>query len=247
MQTLCEVCIDSVEGALAAAQGGAERLELCAGLVEGGVTPSPGMLHLVRQSTSLRLHVLIRPRGGDFFYSDLEFAVMQHDILAAKQAGADGVVLGLLLLDGQVDARRTSELAELARPMAVTFHRAFDLCRDPAEALEKLIELKIERLLTSGQKPDALQGQACIAGLVRQSGGRIAILAGGGINAANVGGLVAATGVQEVHFSARQTVESPMQFRNPGTFMGKAYQPDEYSLKMPAAALVRAVVQAANA
>ena len=173
-----EVCIDSVEGALAACEGGAQRVELCAGLVEGGVTPSSGMIELARRVQPLRLHTLIRPRGGDFLYSDLEYAVMQQDVLAAKRAGADGVVLGLLQPDGQIDSSRTADLVTLARPMAVTFHRAFDLCRDPAEALEVLITLGIERVLTSGQKSSALEGKACIASLVRQAAGRITILAG---------------------------------------------------------------------
>jgi len=243
---LFEVCIDSVEGALAAREGGAQRVELCAGLVEGGLTPSLGMIEMVRRVQPLRLHVLIRPRGGDFFYSDLEYAVMQQDVLAAKQAGADGVVLGLLQLNGQVDVPRTAGLIALARPMAVTFHRAFDLCCDPAEALEALIALGVERVLTSGQKASALEGQACIAGLVRQAAGRITVLAGGGINAQNAAELIAATLVSEIHFSARETTSSPMQFRLPGVSMGKAYTPDEYSLKTPRSNLVRAVVQAAG-
>src|SRR5512146_3272836 len=147
-----EVCVDSVEGAVAAQQGGAQRVELCDNLVEGGTTPSLGMIRLTRQHIAIALNVIIRPRGGDFFYSPLEFEVMRQDILAAKEAGADGVVIGLLLPDGRVDVERTRALAALARPLSVTFHRAIDLCRDPAEALEELAGLGVDRILTSGRR-----------------------------------------------------------------------------------------------
>ena len=239
-----EVCVDSVDGALAAQEGGAQRVELCADLVEGGMTPSLGMLRMTRRKVSIGVNVLIRPRGGDFCFSALEYEVMREDIQAAKEAGADGVVLGLLLPDGQVDTERTRSLVNLARPLSVTFHRAFDLCRDPREALETLVEMGIDRVLTSGCQPDALRGAECIAGLVRQSAGRIAILAGGGISAENLPTLLAATQVQEVHFSARESIDSPMRFRRANLPMGKAYQPDEYAHKITSAARVRQVVDA---
>ena len=243
---LFEICIDSVEGALAAQAAGAQRVELCDNLVEGGTTPSIGMLQMVRESVGIAVNVLIRPRGGDFCYSELELEVMRRDILAAKQAGADGVVLGVLQPDGRVDAERTRALAAAARPLSVTFHRAFDLCRDPAEALETLCGLGIERLLTSGQRNSALEGVECIASLVKQSAGRIVILAGGGVNAQTLPAILAGSGVSEVHFSARKSVESPMQYRNPGTFMGKAYSPDEYIRKQTEAGLIRQVMEAAE-
>src|SRR5512142_2116911 len=147
-----EVCIDSVEGAIAAQQGGAQRVELCDNLVEGGTTPSLGTIRLARQRVSIGVNVIIRPRGGDFYYSSLEFEVMRQAILAAKEAGADGVVIGLLLPDGRVDADRTRALVELARPLSVTFHRAIDLCRDSAEALEDLAGIGVDRILTSGRQ-----------------------------------------------------------------------------------------------
>ena len=138
-----EICVDSVEGALAAEAGGAQRVELCDNLLEGGTTPSAGMIALTRQQIHIGLQVIIRPRGGDFCYSDLEFAVMQYDVNQAKQLGADGVVIGLLNPDGTVDKARTAALIDLARPLNVTFHRAFDMAVDPHQALEELIDLGV--------------------------------------------------------------------------------------------------------
>jgi len=223
-----EVCVDSVEGALASQKAGAQRIELCDNLVEGGTTPSLGMIQLTRRLVSLNVNVIIRPRGGDFCYNDHELEVMRLDILAAKQAGANGVVIGLLNPDGSVDINKTNFLLEAARPLSVTFHRAFDMSRDPEEALEAICGLGIDRLLTSGQMPTAMEGATCIKKLVQKAGTRTIILAGGGINANNVAAVVAQTGVQEVHFSARKTLDSRMTFRNQHCFMGKAYQPDEY-------------------
>ncbi len=244
MNLTFEICIDSVEGAIAAQQAGAQRVELCDNLVEGGTTPSLGMLRLARQNVSITVNVIIRPRGGDFCYTPFEFAVMREDILAVKDAGADGIVLGLLLPDGRVDAARTGALVDLARPLPVTFHRAIDLCRDSAEALETLAGLGVAHILTSGREATALEGAPCIADLVRRSAGRVTIMAGGGITSQNLPALLSATGVSEVHFSAREPLASPMAYRNPGCFMGKAYTPDEYTRKVTTAELVRAVIEA---
>ncbi|NMB55631.1 MAG: copper homeostasis protein CutC [Leptolinea sp.] len=241
-----EVCIDSVEGALAARQGGAQRVELCDSLVEGGTTPSYGMIELTCRSASPDVNVMIRPRGGDFVYSDLELDVMKLDIQAAKKSGAKGVVFGLLKPDGRIDKSRTRELIELARPLSVTFHRAFDLCADPAEALEDLIGLGVDRLLTSGQKADALKGTACIKALVEQARGRIIIMAGGGVNEHTLPQIAFQTGVNEVHFAARLPVESPMQFKVQDVHMGKAYQPDEYLRKITDTERVKTVIQSLN-
>ncbi len=239
-----EVCIDSVEAAIAAQQAGAQRVELCANLVEGGTTPSLGMIRLARQSVSITVNVIIRPRGGDFYYSQLEFEVMRQDILSAKEAGADGVVIGLLLPNGSVDVERTRALVDLARPLSVTFHRAIDLCRDSNEALERLAGLGVDRMLTSGRKATALEGAQCIAGLVRQSAGRVTVMAGGGITADNLPALLAVTGVGEVHFSAREIVSSPMYYRSLDCVMGKSYTPNEYVRKVTTAGRVRQVVEA---
>lgn len=243
---LCEICIDSVDGAVAAQQGGAQRVELCDNLVEGGTTPSIGTIRLARANITIGLNVIIRPRGGDFCYTPLEFEVMRQDILAAREAGADGVVIGLLQPDGRVDTARTRELVELARPLSVTFHRAIDLCRDPFEALEDLAAIGVDRILTSGCRPTAPEGADVIARLVRQSAGRVVIMAGGGVTADNLPSLLAATGVREVHFSARALVESPMIFRRQGVYMGKAYTPDEYTRKVTQAELVRRMTAAAG-
>ncbi len=243
---LFEICIDSVDGAMAAQQGGAQRVELCDNLVEGGTSPSIGTIRLARANITIGLNVIIRPRGGDFCYTPLEFEVMRQDILAAREAGADGVVIGLLLPDGRVDAARTRALVELARPLSVTFHRAIDLCRDPAEALEELAAIGVDRILTSGCRPTALEGAEVIADLVRRSAGRVAIMAGGGVTAETLPPLLAATGVSEVHFSARAPLESPMAFRRPGVFMGKAYTPEEYSRRATQAELVRRIIASAG-
>ena len=153
---LIEACVDSVESAVAAENGGAERVELCAALLEGGLTPSAGAIALAREKLGIGLHVIIRPRGGDFLYTDGEHTVMLRDIDAAKKAGADGVVVGVLDANAQVDEARTRELVESARPMSITFHRAFDMTRDPLAALETLVDLGIDRILTSGREESAL-------------------------------------------------------------------------------------------
>jgi copper homeostasis protein len=237
-----EVCIDSVEGAGAAQEGGAQRVELCGNLVEGGTTPSLGMIQVTRAAISIELNVIIRPRGGDFLYTSLEFEVMRKDILAAKKAGADGIVIGLLCSDGSVDVERTRALVRLAHPLSVTFHRAIDMCRDADEALEAIAGLGIERTLTSGQKATAFEGLDNIARLVRRSAGRVNIMAGGGINATNAAKIVSATGVGEIHFSARKTLESDMSFHNLSCCMGKSYHPNEYERKATTTQGVKAVI-----
>ncbi|HLJ89589.1 MAG TPA: copper homeostasis protein CutC [Candidatus Angelobacter sp.] len=219
---LLEICIDSVESALASQNGGAERVELCANLLEGGTTPSLGTILRVREQISIQLQVIIRPRGGDFHYSADEFEVMQKDIAAAKQAGADGVVLGLLLTDGSVDKERTRRLVEAAHPMNVTFHRAFDMLRDPLQALEDVIETGANRILTSGGEASAMQGASTIAALVRQAQGRITILAGGGIRAHNALDIIRQTAVREIHVGFKDPVPSLMEYRNPRISMGTA-------------------------
>jgi copper homeostasis protein len=240
---LVEACVATVASALAAESAGAGRLELCANLVEGGITPSVGMLMGVRERVRLPLFVLIRPRGGDFLFDGDEREVMLRDIAEAGARGADGVVIGALDLGGRVDEALTRRLVEAARPMGVTFHRAFDLVRDPARELETLIGLGIERVLTSGQAPSALLGSAAIAALVAQGAGRIAVMAGGGINEANAARIVRETGVREIHLGAGGIRDSGMEFRREGVFMGKAYQPDEYRRVETDSERVRTIVE----
>src|ERR1043166_2578727 len=201
---IVEACVDSVAGARAAVEGGARRLELCTGLLEGGLTPSPGLLETVRLHVSETIHVLIRPRGGDFLYDAEEMNVMLRDIGEAKQRGARGVVLGVLSADGRVDTNRTRMLIDAARPLEVTFHRAFDLTRDPAEALDALIALGVERVLTSGQAATAEAGIPEIARMAKQAAGRIAVLARGGINEGNAARIVRETGVREIHVRSEE-------------------------------------------
>jgi copper homeostasis protein len=228
MPILIEACVGTVASARAAAAAGAGRLELCSGLVEGGVTPSLGLVERVLASVTIPVHVLIRPRGGDFLYEADERAVMLRDIELARAAGAHGVVIGALEPDGAIDRELTRDLIATARPMPVTFHRAFDLCRDAGEALDVLLSLGADRLLTSGQAPSALDGASVIAGLVRQAAGRIAIMAGGGVSQENVEHLIRSTGVAEIHVGAGGSRPSAMQFRRDGVWLGKAYHPDEY-------------------
>lgn len=223
-----EVCVDSVESAMAAERGGADRVELCDNLLEGGTTPSAGAIAIARERLTIKLQVIIRPRGGDFCYSDVEFAVMRHDVGLAKQLGADGVVIGILTSDGEIDVARTRELIELARPLSVTFHRAFDMSRDPYRALEQLIELGVDRILTSGQEPSVIEGLDLIAELVQLAGDRVIIMPGGGTER-NIHKVVARSGVREVHVTGTTSVESPMRFRNQRVFMGGELRPPEYS------------------
>jgi copper homeostasis protein len=223
-----EVCVDSVESAMAAERGGADRVELCDNLLEGGTTPSAGAIAIARERLKIKLQVIIRPRGGDFCYSDVEFAVMRHDVALAKQLGADGVVIGILTSDGEIDVERTRELVELARPLSVTFHRAFDMSHDPYRALEQLIGLGVDRILTSGQEPSVIEGLDLIAELVRLAGDRVIIMPGGGTER-NIHKVVARSGVREVHVTGTTSVESPMRFRNQRVFMGGELRPPEYS------------------
>lgn len=199
---LLEVCVDSLDGCLAAAEGGANRVELCAALSEGGLTPSAGTIEAARAACALPIMVMIRPRGGDFVYSALEIDAMRRDIGVAKELGAHGVVLGALRPGGTVDEERTRELVAIARPMFVTFHRAFDETRDPFEALETLVRIGLDRVLTSGQAASVVGGLDRLAALVRAARGRIVVMPGGGVRESNVRELVARTGAHEVHSSA---------------------------------------------
>jgi copper homeostasis protein len=218
--TLLEVIATSVESAVAAERGGAARVELCSNMLEGGVTPSAGLIARVRARISIGLQVMVRPRGGDFCFTHEEFAVLEHDVLTARQLKADGVVLGLLHPDGTVDKKRTRLLVEAARPLSVTFHRAIDMSCDLPRALEDVIEAGADRILTSGGERNAELGAPAIRALVQAARSRVVIMAAGGIRAHNVRRLVEATGVPEVHAGLEETAPSPMRYRNEKISMG---------------------------
>jgi copper homeostasis protein len=241
-----EICVDSIDGVIAARESGAARVELCAALLEGGITPSRGMIRRARAVPGIRLHVIIRPRGGDFLFDDDEFAVMQGDVETAKAEGADGVVIGLLTADATVDIQRTRRLIELARPMAVTFHRAFDMTADPFAALETLIDLGVDRVLTSGQEETCLEGLPLLAELVRRAGDRIVIMPGGGITERNVERIVAGARPKEMHFAALVPSTSGMQNRREHVYMGGVLRPPEYDRSVTSGATIRAVMAGAG-
>ncbi len=221
-QISVEVVVDSVASARAAERGGAARLELCSSLIEGGITPAAGLIELTRAAVSIDIYVMIRPRGGDFCYDADEFGIMRADIAMAKRLGADGVVLGLLDVNANVDVLRTRELVALARPLGVTFHRAFDMTPDLSQSLEDICAAGVDRLLTSGGEQTAPQGGRVIAQLVKKSGGRIAVMPGSGIKPENARALVEQTGVREIHAGLRSSLPSPIAYRNPRISMGAA-------------------------
>lgn len=240
---LVEVCVESVAGAYAAVVGGAQRIELCSSLAEGGLTPSAGLCQAVCAAIKVPVFAMIRPRAGDFLYDSTEVDVMARDIEALCDAGAAGIVVGALASDGSIDHRRMAEFVDLADGRPVTCHRAFDMCRDAGEGLETLCDLGVARILTSGQKPTAYDGRALIRSLVQQADGRIQLMAGCGVRPDHVERLVELTGVREVHLSAAGTRDSRMAFRREGVSMG-APGSDEYSLRTTEDALVARLVAA---
>lgn len=238
-----EICANSVESAVKAQEGGAYRVELCAGIPEGGTTPSFGDIRMARQLLQkTKLHVIIRPRGGDFLYSHLELEIMIHDIKVARQLGADGVVFGCLTSDGNVDIPAMKMLMNAVGNMDVTFHRAFDMCKNPQEALEQIIELGCSRILTSGQEADAFKGIPMLKELVKQADGRIIIMPGCGVNPNNIRRIAEETGTSEFHFSGRSTYESGMIYRNPKVSMGGTVKIEEYQKDVTNPEIVKAAL-----
>jgi copper homeostasis protein len=209
-----EICCFNLSSALIAQDAGADRVELCASPAEGGTTPSLGVIRTARERLHIELYPIIRPRDGDFLFSDTEFRVMQQDVLLCREAGCDGVVIGLLHADGSVDRDRCARLVELAYPLGVTFHRAFDWTADPFQALETIIDIGCERILSSGQRPTAPEGADLLGDLVKRADHRIIIMPGSGLRAANIAALAKCTGAPEYHSSARVNIAGDMKFTN---------------------------------
>lgn len=244
MKYTFEICANSAESCVAAQQGGAQRVELCAAIPEGGTTPSYGEISVVRKLIDIRLHVIIRPRGGDFLYTAEEIDIMEEDIRMARQAGADGVVFGCLTPDGELDREAMERLMKVSEGLSVTFHRAFDYVKDPFRVMEELTGMGVDRILTSGQQPTAFQGADLLRRLVDQAAGRIIIMPGCGVNETNIAELAARTGASEFHFSARENKQSRMLLRNPALSMGGTVTIDEYQRPVTTPERVRNTIQA---
>lgn len=240
-----EICTNSVESCIAAQQGGANRVELCAGIPEGGTTPSYGEIATAREVlTHTKLHVIIRPRGGDFLYSPVEIKTMLKDIEIARQLGVDGVVFGCLTADGEVDMSVMQELMAASKGLSVTFHRAFDVCRDARKALEQIIDLGCNRILTSGQQANAEAGIPLLKELQQQAAGRIILLAGCGVNEGNIRRIAEETGIGEFHFSARESIKSGMEYKNEAVSMGGTVHINEYERNVTTAERVKKTIHA---
>ena len=234
-----EVCLDSADSAVAAQAGGARRVELCDNLIEGGTTPSLGSIRATRRAIDIDMMVMIRPRGGDFCYSPLEVEAMLADIEVARAEGATGVVFGVLTTEGEVDRALTARLVEAAGPLQVTFHRAFDMCRDPFAAMEVLVELGVHRILTSGQEPSVLEGLDLIVELIERAGERISIMPGCGITPRNVQRICMQANPREIHVVGVESQASPMRYRNDRVYMGTELRSPEYLRPVTSAERIR--------
>jgi copper homeostasis protein len=241
-----EVSIEGIDGLLVAQDNGADRVELCASVLEGGITPSIGIVREALRRARIPVFVIVRPRGGDFLYSEAEFESMRQDVIALKDLGVPGIVTGCLTAGGEVDEERTTELLRLARPMSFTFHRAFDMVRDPLQALEVLISQSVDRVLTSGQRANAMEGLATLKQLGQLANGRIIVMPCGGLRAANIGQVCRETGLWELHFAAHKMEPSAMSYRNPQVAMGGTSQDHEYLKTVTDPTTVRTTVEAAR-
>jgi len=246
MKYKLEICVDSLESAITAQESGADRVELCDNLTEGGTTPGPGTIASARNNLTIAINVIIRPRGGDFLYTDPEYDIMRRDIEYCGELGIDGIVLGILKSNGEVDIERTARLIEFAQPMSATFHRAFDMCHDPIKGLEDVINSGADRLLTSGQKDKAADGLGLISELVRRAGNRIIIMPGSGINSLNISMIAMESGAREFHTTARKIIGSEMVFRQSGVSMGGVPGLSEFSRKVADSDMIRDIINTLN-
>lgn len=229
-QLQLEICCYSVESALRAEQFGADRIELCDNHPEGGTTPSYGAIEHALERLSIPVNVMVRPRGGDFLYSEAEYDIIKRDVAALKELGANGVVVGFLKSDGEIDLERTEEIVELARPLEVTFHRAFDMCREPLAALGQLKKTGVARILTSGARATVMEGIELLEELVKKAGDEIIVMPGCGVNSRTLGKLIEQTKAKEYHSAAQSFEESGMEHRNPYVSMGGVEGVDEYQV-----------------
>ena len=227
---IIEICLESVESVIAAEKGGADRVELCSDLFEGGLTPTIGTVKTALKKSNIKINAMIRPRGGDFYYSDEEFEVMKEDIKAFKETGINGIVFGILTPEGDVDVKRSKEIIELARPLAVTFHRAFDMTRDPYKSLEELIELGVDRVLTSGQEATVPEGADLLEELVQIAGDRIIVMPGCGITERNFPKLRAKIKAKEYHIYLPYETTSKMKFHPGHIYMGGLLRQSEFTI-----------------
>jgi len=244
---LFEICVEGIDGAVAAQAGGGDRIELCASLLEGGITPSFGTIRAALKLCYLPIHVILRPRGGDFLYSDAEFATLLDDAAEIRKLGAAGVVIGCLTEDGRIDDVRMKALIEAAQPLSVTCHRAFDMTRDPDEALEALIRCGVHRVLTSGQRATAIEAIPLFKQLHQRATGRIIVMACGELGPDNIAQVRRETGLTEFHFAALKTEPSGMQYRNPAVGMGGTGLDREYTNTVTDPDRIRATIAAARA
>lgn len=225
MKNILEICCYSLESALAAEKAGADRIELCDNFYEGGTTPSFATIALAIEKLKIPIHVLIRPRGGDFLYSDLEFECIKEDVIKVKQLGAQGIVLGFLKANGEIDWDKTEKILDLADGMDFTFHRAFDMCRNPKQALTQLKNIGVKRILSSGTKQTAYEGRYELANWIQTAGDELVIMPGSGVNSCNLQELITSTQAHEFHSSAKTFIPSPMNYFNTAISMGKAGDP----------------------
>ena len=227
-----EICVEGIDGFIAAQEAGADRVELCAALIEGGLTPSFGVVRLALALAKIPFHVIVRPRGGDFLYSALEFRSMLEDVMALKALGVAGVVVGCLTADAEIDEARMNALVAAARPLSVTCHRAFDMTRDLDAALEALVRCGIDRVLTSGGRNSAIEGLDTLRRMAERAAGRIVVMACGALDETNVAQVYRDTGVDEVHFAALVTSQGGMAWHNPHVGMGGTDKDREYQLTL---------------
>ena len=240
---IIEIAVFNLESAIAAFKAGAHRIELCTAAAEGGLTPSAATMRLALKYVKIPIHVMIRPREGDFCYSEKEFESMLLDVAAAKIAGMEGVVAGILNPDGTVDEERMSILVETAAPMNVTFHRAFDMTENQHEALEAIIDAGCSRILTSGGKQTALDGIENLASLVKKAGNRISVMPGSGVNFKNIKQIAEITGANEMHLSARSLVPGKMKFKQPAVTMGGNVSVPDYDLQLPDEKVIQEILK----